>query len=120
MSKKLAKTLTATEARKRIFDLLDKISSDPSFQAVISHHGKPAAVLVNLKEWESLLETLSIASNPRLVKNLEKTRRDIKRGNVLTYDEVFGQPQPGFVIADKGKVVYKLTKAVERKEKTKR
>ena len=112
--------MTATETRRQIFDLLDKVSADPSFQALISHHGKPAAVLVNLKEWESLLETLSLASNPQLVKNLEKTRRDIKRGNVLTYDEVFGQPQPGFAIADKGKVVYRLTKAVERKEKTKR
>jgi len=55
MSKKLVKTVTATETRKRIFDLLDKVSVDPSFQVVISHHGKPAAVLVNLKEWESLL-----------------------------------------------------------------
>jgi len=117
MSKKLVKTVTATEARKRIFDLLDKVSVDPSFQVVISHHGKSAAVLVNLKEWESLLETLSIASNPQLVKNFEKTRRDIKRGNVLTYDEVFGHPQHGFAVADKGKIIYKLNKAVSKKKK---
>lgn len=115
MSETREKTLTATEARKQIFDLLDKVSKDPSFQALITHHGKPVAVLSSVDEWEGLLETLSVASNPQLVKNLEEAKEDIKRGEVLTYDEVFGHPQPGFAVADKGKIVYKLKKAVGKK-----
>ena len=55
---------------------------------------------------------MSVAANPQLVKNLERVWEDIREGKVLTYDEVFGHPQPGFRIADKGKVVYKLKRAV--------
>ncbi len=112
MNKKLNKTPTATQARNQFFELLDKVSSDPSFQPVISHHGKPTAILANIEEWESLMETVSIAANPQLVESLKNAREDIKKGEILTYDEVFGHPQPGFAIADKGKVVYKLKKAV--------
>lgn len=116
MNKKLKKTPTATEARNQFFDLLDKVSSDPSFQPVICHRGKPVAVLANIEEWESLLETVSIAANPQLVKSLKTAKQDIKKGDVLTYDEVFGHPQPGFAVADKGKIVYKLKKAVRKKK----
>ena len=112
MSKKLEKNPTATEARRHFFDLLDKVGSDPSFRPIITRHGKPIATLVNVEEWENLMETLSIAANPQLIKNLEKVREDIRKGKVLTYDEVFGHPQPGFAVADKEKVVYKLKKAV--------
>ena len=114
--KKINRNLTATEARSHIFDLLAKVASDPSFQTVISYRGKPTAVLVNIDEWTSLLETVSVASNPQLVKNLKKSRQDIKKGRILTYDEVFGYPQPGFTVADKGKIVYKLKKAIEKKK----
>ena len=114
MSKKLEKNPTATEARRHFFDLLDKVSADPSFRPVITRHGKQIATLVNADEWENLMETLSIAANPQLVRNLERARGDIKRGEVLTYDEVFGHPQPGFRVADKAKVVYRLKKAVEK------
>lgn len=116
MSKELKKTPTATEARNQFFDLLDKVSADSSFQPVISHRGKPVAVLANIEEWESLLETVNIAANPQLVKNLNQAKNDIKKGNILTYDEVFGHPQPGFTVADKGKVVYKLKKAVAKEK----
>ena len=119
MSEKLDKNPTATEARRHFFDLLDKVGADPSFCPIITRHGKPIATLVNVDEWENLMETLSIAANPQLVKNLEKVREDIREGKVLTYDEVFGHPQPGFRVADKGKVVYKLKKAVGQVKKRK-
>ena len=119
MNKKLEKNPTATEARRQFFDLLDKVDADPSFQPTITRHGKPIATLVNTDEWESVLETLDIAANPKLVQNLDQARKDIKEGKVLTYDEVFGHPQPGFTVADKGKVVYKLKKAVGKAKKEK-
>jgi prevent-host-death family protein len=114
MNKKLDKNPTATEARRNFFDLLDKVSLDPSFRPIITRHGKPIAALINVDEWENLMETLSIAANPQLVRNLESAQDDIRKGKILTYDEVFGHPQPGFRVADKARVVYKLKKAVEK------
>ena len=105
---------TATEARKNLFKLLDKITSDPSYSSIINYHGKPTAVLINFGEWENLLETIEIASQPELVTNLKNYRQDISRGKVITYDEVFGHPQPGFNVADKSKIIYQVKKASKK------
>jgi prevent-host-death family protein len=103
--------LTATQTRTKLFELLDQVNKDPSFQPIISYRGRPAAVLINYQEWQELLETIDIAADPQLLSELKKASQDITAENLITYDDIFGHPQPGFGVADKADITYKINQA---------
>jgi len=56
---------------------------------VITKHGRPAAVVVSIDDLESLEETLTIMSKPRLVTQLRDSLAELQqdKGQVLTKDE---------------------------------
>jgi antitoxin YefM len=44
-------------------------------------------------EYESLLETLALLSNPGFRDAFEQGRGEAERGDTLSFEEVFGEPQ---------------------------
>jgi antitoxin YefM len=83
-------TIPATEARKKLFKLLDEVGK-PARHFFITKGGAPKAVMMSMEEWESWLETLEIMSDKRLARSIRKAEEDFKKGHYRTLDEVFGR-----------------------------
>lgn len=94
-------TLPATEARKRFFDLVEKVG-DTDIAFTITVRGIPKVVLMSAEEYESWVETLDIMRNPKLVKGIEEGKKDLASGRYSTYEEVFGM-SPEQALAEGGK-----------------
>ena len=63
-------TLTATEARKNIYSLVDEVNE--SHQAIQIQGKRGSAVLISGDDWRSLQETLYLSSLPGMKKSILK------------------------------------------------
>ena len=62
--------LIASEARKTLYTLIDKVATD--HQPAIIKGKRNAAVLVSIEDWEDIQETLLVATNKKLSASLIK------------------------------------------------
>ena len=74
-----------TDARSRLSEIVDNVVATGS-DFVISKHGRPAAVVVGYDEYESLLETLNILSDPETMVALAEAEDDLAAGNLVELD----------------------------------
>ena len=51
-----------------------------STRYVVTRRGKPEAVILSLDDYESLIETLEIESDPVLVRRLKKAKAELRKG----------------------------------------
>ena len=86
------KTLSLTEVKAKLSELVDEVESRDE-RIVITRKGRPAAVLVSQDDLDSWQETLEITSDRALMMELRRGIRQIKRGQTVSYEEVFG-PNP--------------------------
>ena len=63
-------TLTATEARKKIYSLVDEVNE--SHEAIQIQGKRGSAVLISEDDWRSLQETLYLSSLPGMKKSILK------------------------------------------------
>ena len=86
--------IAASEAKTRFFELLRGVQQRED-EVVVTKDGEPAAILVSYREFEQLIETLDILSDPKAMKQIREGRAYLKKGGrLLTYEEVFGVPRP--------------------------
>src|SRR6266508_2721268 len=81
-------TLTVTQAKNSLLELLRGVE-ERCETVQITRNGVPAGVLVSAEEWESLLETISILSDPVAMKKIARARREIATGARLTHEQVW-------------------------------
>ena len=62
----------ALEAVRRVNRLGDEV--------IITAKGRPAAVLVPYEEWESIVETMAIEQDPKLMAQIRASLRYLRRG----------------------------------------
>jgi antitoxin YefM len=84
-------TLSATEARKNLFELLKGASSRHEIYRI--RHKDGDAVLMSENEFESLMETLALLSSPGFREDFEASRNQAEQGATLSFVEVFGEEQ---------------------------
>lgn len=82
--------LPATEVKRRLLELLKRLDVDRG-TITITRNGVPAGVLMSVDEYDSLIETLEILADARLVRELATARRSFARGDVRTHEEVWGR-----------------------------
>lgn len=82
-------TLTVTQARQNLFDLLRKSVKGHAPVRITSKDGD--AVLISEADYEGLLETLEILSTPGMAESIRRAKRDIKAGRTYSLDKVFGK-----------------------------
>ena len=86
----MSNTVSATDARARLYDLLEEVEK-LSKRVIITRHGKTKAVLVNADELESLEETLEVLRDKDAMASIERSKKDIKAGRLYTFTEVTGK-----------------------------
>ena len=86
----MTKTLPISEVKTRLPELVKGVSSRDD-EIVITRKGRPAAVLLSIDEYESLMETLDILSDPKAMAQIRRNMAYFRRGGKgYTLDEVFG------------------------------
>jgi len=81
--------IPVTKAKSTFLDLIRKIEASDDAIA-ITKNGVPEAVLLSMKKFQSLLETLEILSDEKAMKSIRKSIMEANRGKWLDFDEVFG------------------------------
>ena len=84
--------ISATEAREQFLKMIKEASREFA-RFIITHRGKPEAVMLSFNEFEGWLETLDISENPSWKKALAKAKREDRSGKRLSFEDVVGRPQ---------------------------
>jgi antitoxin YefM len=84
-------TLTATEARRTLFDLIKR--ANQTHDVVRVQHKSGDAVIKSSEDYESLQETLSLLSQPEFKDAFNESKREIQNGELLSFEDVFKEPQ---------------------------
>lgn len=79
----MTKTLPITEARQKLPTLIDRASKRLD-DYVVTVNGRPAAVIMSVREYEGLTETQDILADKQLMKAIRQGEKDLKAGR--TYD----------------------------------
>jgi len=104
-------SLSVTEARGKIFDLVKKTAVGARF--FLTDRGKAKAVLMSVDEFDSWQETMEIMSDPGLMKDIKKAREEYEKGDYITLEELL--VKEGFVVADKSKKKYGIYRCRAKK-----
>ncbi len=64
---------SASEARAKLFSLVEQVNTDHSPRVITSRHGD--AVLLSKDDWESIQETLYLQSVPGLIESVREAER---------------------------------------------
>ena len=77
-----------TKAKSDLLNLIRKlVDSDDAL--AITKNGVPEAVLISMKKFKGLIETIDILSDEKAMKSLRKSVRETDQGKWLEFDEVF-------------------------------
>ncbi len=82
--------LPATKARSRFLSMVKDAGGSFS-RYVITHRGKPEAVMMGFDEFEGWLETLEITQSPSWKRALASAKREDRAGRRLSYADVVGK-----------------------------
>lgn len=80
-------TISITEARKKIFDIAEEVQK-PNKYYTLTEKGRPKVVLMSAEEFDSIMETMEILSDPKIMANIKKAEEEFKRGEYQSWDEV--------------------------------
>lgn len=106
-------TLSISEARKKIFKIAEE-TQKPGNYYTFTENGRPKVVLMSAEEFDSLMETMEILSEPKIMANIEKAEEEYKKGEYITWDEMKKElgfrPKAGSILYDRGKKKYSATR----------
>jgi len=88
----MTKTLPISEVKARLPELVAGVVQREE-EVVVTRNGRPAAVLINVGEYERLRETLDVLSDPSLMRQIRASERYFaKGGKGLSFEETFDEP----------------------------
>ena len=79
-------------AAKSTFSRIVNDVADRDERFTITRNGRAAAIMVSPDEYESWQATIDILSDPKLMAQIDRSRRTIRRARTYTIDELFGEP----------------------------
>ena len=83
----MVNTISIRELRPKLSKVIDNIHKKFD-RYVITRRGKPEVVMMSIDDYEGLLETLEIESDPELMKRLKKAEEDMKKGKGKSLEQI--------------------------------
>ena len=83
----MTKNVTLKNLRPRLPKIIDEIDLKMD-RFVVTRRGKPVALMMAIDDYESLLETIDILSDTKLMKRIKKAEADLKNGRVTALDRI--------------------------------
>lgn len=81
-------TLSLKQAQHQLARLIAEVQ-ELGEKVVITRSGRPAGVLISMDEYEGLVETLEILSDPELAKSVQKGLEDLRQERLVSHDKVW-------------------------------
>lgn len=81
------KTLSLASVKAHLSALVDEVVGTQE-GVTITRNGAPAAVILSMDDYESLLETLALLDDRDARERLDEAEESLARGNVTTGDEM--------------------------------
>ena len=79
--------VNVTEAKNRLTELVKEVE-DTTIAYAILRNGHKAAVLLSTEEYESLLETLEVLSDRRLMKQMVQSAKEFAQGRGIPFSKI--------------------------------
>lgn len=80
-------TVSATNARANLYDLIDKVSASGKSVA-ITNKGETKAVLISPEELRSWEVTMEVMQDKELMDQIRESEKDIKAGRVYDWEDI--------------------------------
>jgi antitoxin YefM len=80
-------TLPLAEIKARLSELVDGVEQRHD-RVLLTRNGRPAAIIMNPDDLESLEETVEILSKPKALREIRAAEREIDRGRDVDADEL--------------------------------
>ena len=81
----MPKSIETTKLRNNLAAAISEVNKKQDY-LIVTKNGEPVAGVVNL----DLLEDIEAANSPAFIKSIKEAREQVKRGDVYTHEEVFG------------------------------
>jgi antitoxin YefM len=86
----MGKIVALSEAKARLSEIMKEVSETRDM-VTITKGGTAVGVLLSTEEYESLIETLEILSDPKLTTVLKQAERLAGKGKLLTHEEIWSE-----------------------------
>ena len=86
------RTVTYSEVRQHLAKVLDQVVDDAE-EVVVTRSGREAAVIISLREYESLKETAYLMASPANARRLNEAIEELRNGGGETRDLI--DPESG-------------------------
>jgi antitoxin YefM len=83
----MSETLPLAEIKARLSEIVDMVEEQHE-RITLTRNGRPAAVLISPDDLEALEDTLDLLSDPKALREIERARTDIARGNGIGAEEL--------------------------------
>ncbi len=77
-----------TQAKAKLLDMVRQLQGTNDTIA-ITKNGVPEVVLLSMKKFNGLLETIDVLSDPAMMEQIQASSQDVKTGNLIDLDEAF-------------------------------
>ncbi len=78
--------LTIVDARRELMSLPETLERGP-MAVRVTRRGKPVLAILSWEDFESLMETMEIMSDPETMEQLRKGIQDVKEGRTVPWEE---------------------------------
>ena len=83
----MVNTVSLKELRPELPKVIKRIDGRLD-RYVVTKRGKPIVVMLSIDDYESLMETLDILADPRVMTGLRQGEEDIRRGKTRSWQEI--------------------------------
>ena len=84
----LQKILPVTKVKRELLDILKSMEEEYT-TITLTRNGEPVGVMMTPDRYESLLETIEILGDKKVLRVLQSSQKDFKSGKVYTHKEVW-------------------------------
>ncbi len=80
--------VTITQAKAKLLDMVRQLH-DTDDTIAITKNGVPEAVMLSMRKFEGLLETLNILADPEIMRQLRGSAKDVKAERLIDLKDAF-------------------------------
>jgi antitoxin YefM len=84
----LQKILPITKVKRELLDII-KAMEEEYATITVTRNGEPVGVMMTPERYESLLETIEILSDKKILRALKSSQKDFESDKVYTHKEVW-------------------------------
>lgn len=73
------RTMSLSEAKNHLSEVVDSVDRTHE-RVTLTKNGRNAVVMLSVDDWESVLETMAVLSDPQLLADLDEAQREVDAG----------------------------------------